>query len=131
MRGILVRWLVSGLSLLLVSYLVPGFEVEGFFYALVAAAFLGILNAFVRPVLILFTLPLTVFTLGFFLFVINSLLLLFMSAIIKGIHINGFWPALGGALILSVISWLTSSFVNDRGRFESIDLKIDRKGRWS
>ncbi|MBU2550135.1 MAG: phage holin family protein [Proteobacteria bacterium] len=131
MKGLLLRWLLSGLSLLLVSYLVPGIRVDSFFYALLAAAFLGILNAIVRPLLIILTLPLTVLTLGLFLFVINAFMLMILSAVIKGVHVGGFWPALGGALILSVIGWLTSSFINDRGRIEYRDLRKGSDGKWS
>ena len=131
MKGVLVRWVISALSLLFVGYVLPGVEVENFFYAMVAAAFLGILNAVIRPVLILLTLPLTIFTLGFFIFVINGLMLWLMSGIIKGIHITGFWSAFAGALILSIVSWLTSSYVSDRGRVEYIDLRHDRHDKWS
>ena len=131
MKGLLIRWIVSGLSLLLVSYLVPGIEVQGFGYALIAAAVLGVLNAVVRPVLILLTLPLTIFTLGLFIFVINALMLWAMSGIIKGINITGFWPALAGAIILSVIGWLTNSYVDDHGRFQHYELRKGPNGRWS
>ena len=131
MNGILLRWLISGLSLLLVGQVVPGIEVAGLFSALVAAALLGILNAVIRPLLILLTLPLTIFTLGLFIFVINALILLILSALLKGIDIHGFWPALAGAFILSVISWLTSSFINERGRFKYLDLRQGPDGRWS
>lgn len=131
MKGILLRWLVSALSLLLISYLVPGIEVDGFFSALVAAVILGILNAIIRPVLIILTLPLTILTLGLFIFVINGFMLLILSALMKGIHIQGFWPALAGALILSAVGWLTSSFINEHGRWQYTELHKGPDGRWS
>ena len=131
MNGILIRWLINGLSLLMVSYLVPGIWVDGFFYALLAAAVLGVLNAIVRPILVLLTLPLTIFSLGLFLFIINGLMLWMLPGIIQGIHIEGFWSAVFGALILSLISWLMSSFTFRSGRITYIDLKKNSDGRWS
>jgi putative membrane protein len=117
MKGLFVRWIVSGLSLLLAGYLVPGIEVQSVGYALLAAAFLGILNAVVRPVLILLTLPLTVLTLGLFIFVVNGLMLWLLSGIIKGIYIDSFGSAMLGALILSIISFLINSFTYRGGEF--------------
>ncbi|MEW5722313.1 MAG: phage holin family protein [Thermodesulfobacteriota bacterium] len=131
MRGLFIRWLISALSLLATGYLVPGFEVRSFWYALFAAVVLGILNAVVRPVLIVLTLPLTVVTLGLFIFVVNALMLWLLSALMEGIQIAGFWPALAGAFILSVIGWLTSSFIGGKGQVEYIDLQKGPDGRWS
>ncbi len=131
MKGLFLRWLISGASLLLVSYLVPGIQVDGFFYALIAAAVLGVLNAVVRPILILLTLPLTILTLGLFILIINGLMLLLLPSLIHGIHIQGFWPAFWGSLILTVIGWLTSSFINEHGRFQYIELRRGPDGRWS
>lgn len=131
MRGIIIRWLVSALSLLLISHLAPGIEVESFYYALIASAALAFLNAFVRPVLILLTLPLTVITLGLFLFVINAVILLMISGIFNGIHIESFWSALLGAIILSAVNWLASSYINDRGRWQYVDLRRGPGGNWS
>ena len=134
MKGLLFRWIVSGLSLLLVGYIVPGFTVQSFGYALLAAAFLGILNAVVRPVLILLTLPLTVLSLGLFIFVVNGLMLWLLSGIIKGINIESFGSAILGALILSIISFLISSFTYRGGRIQRVDyyeLRRGPDGRWS
>ena len=130
MSGLLIRWLISAVSLLIVSYLVPGIEVQGFFYAFLAAVFLGVLNAVVRPIIIILTLPLTIFTLGLFLFVVNGIMLMLVSAVIKGFSVNGFWPALGGALVLSIINWFSSSYINSRGRIESIEMRRDTDGFW-
>lgn len=96
MNGLLLRWLVSTISLLLIGYLVPGIEVEGFVYALIAAAVLGVLNAIIRPVLIILTLPLTILTLGLFILVLNGFMLMIVSAVIKGFHVHGFWAAFWG-----------------------------------
>lgn len=129
MYGIIFRWMVLTLAILLCAYLIDGIHLSGFFSALGAAAFLGILNALFRPFLLLVTLPINILTLGLFTFVINAVLLLMVSGVVSGLEIQGFWSALGGALIISVISWLLSSFVSDRGRLEYIELK--KKGdRW-
>lgn len=129
MHGILIRWLALTLAILLCAYLIDGIHLSGFFSALGAAAFLGILNALFRPLLILVTLPINILTLGLFTFVINAILLLMVSGVVSGLQIQGFWSALGGALIISVISWLLSSFVSDKGRLEYIELK-KRGDRW-
>ena len=100
MKGLVIRWLISAVSLLVVSHVVPGFHVQSFMYALLAALFLGILNAVVRPVLIILTLPLTIFTLGLFLLIINGFMLWLLSGMIKGIYIESFGSAFLGALIL-------------------------------
>ena len=131
MSGLFTRWLISAVSLLFVGYLVPGIEVKSFLNALIAAAILGILNAVVRPILVVLTLPLTVFTLGLFLFVINAVMLLIISAITDFIHIQGFWSALVGALIMSVISWLSSARGGERPRNNDIEMKMGPDGRWS
>lgn len=130
MNGLLFRWLISAVSLLIISYIVPGIEVQGFFYALIAAVFLGVLNAIVRPVLIILTLPLTIFTLGLFLFVVNGIMLMLVSLVIKGFQVNGFWPAVLGALLLSIINWFSNSYINSKGRIESIDMQRDSDGFW-
>lgn len=131
MNGLLIRWFINGLSLLLASYLVPGIVVESILYALVAAVVLGMINALVRPVLILLTLPLTIFTFGFFILVINALLLWMVSSLLgDGFVVQGFWSAFFGALIISVIGWLTSTRINERGRMQSIDLRKDKSGKW-
>lgn len=129
MHGIIIRWLVLTVAILLCAYLIDGIHVSGFFSAFVAAAFLGILNALFRPVLLLVTLPINILTLGLFTFVINAVLLLMVSGVITGLEIRGFWSALGGALIIALVSWVLSSFVSDRGRLEYIELK-KRGDRW-
>ena len=115
MNGILIRWLTLTGAVLITSYLVDGIQVSGFLSAFFAAAMLGILNALFRPILILLTLPINILTLGFFTFVINALMLKMASGVIRGFDVYGFWPAVGGALIISVISWLLNSFINERG----------------
>jgi putative membrane protein len=94
--------------------------VTGLFSAFSAAAILGILNAFLRPVLIILTLPLNILTLGLFTFVINALLLKMASGVIGGFHVAGFWSAVVGSLVISIVSWLLGSFVVSNGRIQHV-----------
>jgi len=121
MNGIIIRWLTLTGAIILTSYLLDGIHVSGFFRALLAAAMLGFLNAFIRPIALLLTLPINVLTLGFFTFVINALMLKMASGIITGFEVYGFWSAIFGSLLISVISWLLNSFINDRGTVTSFD----------
>jgi putative membrane protein len=130
MKGLFIRWLILTLSILAAAYLFEGIEVSSFFSAFFAAAVLGILNAFFRPVLILLTLPINLLTLGLFTFVVNALLLMLTSGIISGFHVQGFWSAVFGSLVISVVSWLLTSVVNDEGRIEVIVLRRRGKDRW-
>ncbi|WKZ29539.1 MAG: phage holin family protein [Patescibacteria group bacterium] len=108
-----LRWVLNAAALLLVAYLVPGVHVAGFYTALMAALILGIVNALIRPLLILLTLPITIVTLGLFTFVINALLLWFVSTVVKGFAIDGFVPALLGALVLWAMSVITNSLLQN------------------
>jgi putative membrane protein len=130
MRGLVIRWLILTAAITLASYLLDGIHVSGFFSALGAAAILGVLNAFFRPILILLTLPINILSLGLFTFVINALLLKMVSGVISGFQVYGFWSALFGSLVISIVSGLLSSFINERGRVEYIDLKRRSGNRW-
>lgn len=129
MKGLMVRWLMLTVAIMAAAYLLPGIEVKGVFSAFFAAAILGILNALLRPLLLLLTLPLNILTLGLFTFVINALMLMMASGVIAGFHIAGFWSAVFGSLIIGVISWLLTSLVNDQGHMEVITLH-QKRGRW-
>ena len=129
MNGIVIRWLVLTVAILLCAYLIEGIHLSSFASALGAAAFLGILNALFRPILILVTLPINILTLGLFTFVINAVLLLMVSGVVPGLEVSSFWSALGGALIISLISWLMSMFISEKGKVEYIELK-KRGDRW-
>ncbi len=109
---LILRWLINAAALLAATQIVAGFHVDTFYAALIAALVLGLLNALVRPVLILLTLPLTVVTLGLFTFVINALMVWFMSSFVKGVEVNGFWPALMVALILWAVGTLTGAVLH-------------------
>ena len=104
MKGLLLRWLILSVAIMVAAYLFPGIQVSGFGSALVAALILGILNAFFRPILIILTLPINVLTLGLFTFVINAFLLLMTSGVAGGLVVDGFGSALLGSLIISVVS---------------------------
>ena len=128
--GLLVRWLVLTAAIMFASYLISGIEVTGFFSALFAAAILGVLNVFFRPILLILTLPINILTLGFFTFIINAVLLKMASGVISGFVVHGFWSAVFGGFIISVVSWLLNSFINDQGRVGYRDLRRRDDGRW-
>ncbi|MDQ1333389.1 MAG: putative rane protein [Thermodesulfobacteriota bacterium] len=128
--GLLVRWLILTAAITVASYLIKGIEVSGFFSALFAAAILGVLNVFFRPILLILTLPINILTLGLFTFVINAILLKMASGVISGFEVHGFWSAVWGALIISLVNWLLSSFITDRGTVGYTDLRRRDDGRW-
>ncbi|MDR3554545.1 MAG: phage holin family protein, partial [Syntrophobacteraceae bacterium] len=116
MKGLLVRWLLLTIAIIITSYLKLGIHVTSFSSAFFAAMVLGVLNALFRPILIVITLPINILTLGLFTFVINAVLLLMVSGVVSGFYVSGFFSALFGSLVISLVSWLLSSFVNERGR---------------
>jgi putative membrane protein len=100
---IILTWLLAACALLLVAYLYPGVQVQSFTSALIAAAVIGLFNAVLRPILVILTLPVTIVTLGLFLFVINALLFWAAASVLSGFQVNGFVAALVGSLIYSVL----------------------------
>lgn len=114
MKGILIRWLTTTAAIVATSYLLDGIQVSGFFSALLAAALLGILNAFFRPIALLLTLPINILSLGLFTFIINALMLKMASGVIPGFDVYGFWTAIFGSLLISLISWLLNSFISEQ-----------------
>jgi putative membrane protein len=126
MLGFLIRSFVVALGLWLASEIVPGIRVGGTTTLIGAALLLGVVNAVVRPVIVLLTLPVTVLTLGFFLLIINAGTLAFVAALFDDFSISGFWAAIAGALIVSVTGWIASCFIGPRGR---IDLIVVRRRR--
>ncbi len=105
---LILVWILNAVALLIVAYLLPGITVASFGSALIAALVLGLLNTLVKPVLILLTLPITIVTLGLFLLVLNALVFWFAGSVLKGFQVNGFWWALLGAFIYSVLSGVLS-----------------------
>ena len=107
----LLAWLVNTLALIAVAYLMPLITVSSFGAALIAALVLGLVNAIVRPVLVLLTLPVTILTLGLFIFVLNGLLFWMVASWLEGFHVAGFWSGVLGAILFSLVSWLLSALV--------------------
>lgn len=130
MKGIFLRWLILTFSIITTSYLMDGIQVSGFLSAFFAAAILGILNAFFRPILLILTLPVNILSLGLFTFVINAVMLMMVSGIISGFKVYGFWSAVFGSLLISLVSWLLTSFISERGTVQYIDLKNVGGNRW-
>lgn len=107
-------WVLNSVALLIVAYLYPGVQVRDWVAAAVAALVLGLVNALVRPVLFVLTLPITVVTLGLFLLVLNALLFWFVASVVPGFAVTGFWAALLGALLYSLITWALSGLLPPR-----------------
>jgi putative membrane protein len=128
MQGFLLRLATVALGLWLASELVPGLEVRSGWTLILSALLLGIVNAFVRPVAVILTLPLSILTLGFFLLVINAGMLGLVALLLDGFSISGFWSALFGSVIISVVGWLASWFIGPRGRIE-VMVRHDRHDR--
>lgn len=116
---LIVRWFINALALLLVAYLYSGVKVDGIFAALIAALVLGLVNAVIRPLLVVLTLPVTILTLGLFIFVINAFMFWFVTEIVKGFTVTGFMAALIGSLMFSVISLVTNWLVFDKEKKKS------------
>jgi len=111
MIRLLVVWLINALALVAVAYLMPSIQVSSFGAALVAALVLGLVNAIVRPILVLLTLPVTILTLGLFIFVLNGLLFWMVGSWLEGFWVGGFWAGVLGAIVFSIISWALSALV--------------------
>ena len=114
--GFLIRILGNGAAIMLAASAVPGVAVRSWTSALLAGLVLALINAIVRPILVLLTLPVTLITLGLFIFVLNAFCFWLASVFVPGLTVNGFWAAFLGALIVSVVSWILTAFLSDRGR---------------
>jgi len=118
--GFLFRVLINTVAIYFAATVVPGLTISGVLPALGAGLVLGLINAVVRPILVVLTLPVTLLTLGLFLFVLNGLCLWLTAQLVRGFVVSGFWAAVFGALIVSVVSWLLTAFVSDRGHVQVI-----------
>jgi len=118
--GFLLRVIVNALAIMLAASIVPGISVDGVVPALVGGLLLGLVNAVVRPVLIILTLPITLITLGLFLLVLNGLCFWLVASIVKGFYVAGFWSAFLGALIVSIVSWTLTALISDSGKVSVI-----------
>jgi len=123
MNGFLLRWFIGSLGLWLAASVVTGISVEGVGTLMVAALLLGVVNAVVRPLLILLTLPITVITLGLFLLVINAAMLALVAWILPGLAIDGFFAAMLGSILISIVGWLASWFIGPQGRVEVLVIR--------
>jgi putative membrane protein len=110
---LLLRWIISALALLALPYLFSTIQVKDFTSAMIAALVLGLINALIRPILLILTLPINILTLGLLTFVINALLFQFAADLVGGFHVTGFWPALWGSLVYSLISAVASHVLLD------------------
>lgn len=108
--GLLINWLITTAAIVIAAYLLPGVDVAGFGVALVVAVVLGAINMFLRPLLLLLTLPVNIMTLGLFTLVINAALVLLAARIVPGFMVAGFWWALLFSLVLTLVQWVLQSF---------------------
>jgi len=110
MTAFLIRWFVTTVAVFAAERIIPGIKCDSFSALLGATLLLGIINAFIRPVLMLLSLPFIIVTMGLFIFVVNALLLMLVSSIVPAFHVDGFGSAFFGAIIISIVSWALSSF---------------------
>jgi len=125
-KNYIIRWLINAVGLLIVSKIMGSIEIDGILTAVVAAAVIGIINIFLRPILIILTLPINILTLGLFTLVINGLIFYFVGSIVEGFQVTGYLAAFLGALILSVINVL-ASFMIGMGKGKAF-IHIERRG---
>ncbi len=118
MKGILLRTLITMLGLFLASGLVPGVTITGTTSFIFAAIMLGLVNAFIRPVALLLTLPITLVTLGLFLFVVNAAMFGLVAWMLDGFYVSGFWSAVFGSIVVSITATISSWYIGSDGRFE-------------
>ena len=121
MVGLLLRAAITALSLWVASQLLPGLQFTSGAKLAIAAILLGLVNAVVRPIAFILTLPITVITLGLFLLVLNAAMIGLVAWIVPGFTISGFWTAVGGAIIVSLVSWAASTVIGNSGRVERFD----------
>jgi putative membrane protein len=108
---LLLVWLINAAALFALPYIFKSIQIDSFTTALIVALILSIVNTIIRPILFLLTLPITLLTLGLFIFVLNGLMLWMVASWVDGFHVAGFWPAVFGALVYSLISWAATSFI--------------------
>ena len=113
MKYLLVQWIISAASLLIVAYIIPGFVVEGIGTALIAALVIGLINATIGFFLKIITLPLSILTFGIFLLIINALMLMLASSVVSGFHVEGFWIAFLGAAVLAIVNMIFRHLLTD------------------
>lgn len=120
MKGFLIRCVITGLAVLLASQIIPGIEILSFASGVAAVIILAFLNAILRPILYLLSAPFIVVTLGFFMVLINAFLLYLVSGMVKGFLVSGFWPAVGGAILISIVSGILNLWISEQGHIEIV-----------
>jgi putative membrane protein len=125
MAGFILRALIASLGLWAATEILDGLTIDNPTTLILAGILLGLVNAVVRPFALLLSLPALLFTLGLFLLVINAAMLGLVALLLRGFHIEGFWTAVGGSLIVSLVSWVASWFIGPKGRVEIIRHKRD------
>jgi len=125
MAGFILRGLVAALGLWAASELFSGIDIDSALTLIFAGLLLGVVNAIVRPIAVVLSLPALLVTLGLFLLVINAAMLGLVALVLPGFHIDGFWTAVGGSIVVSLVSWIASWFIGPRGRVEIIRVKHD------
>ena len=123
MPGFLIRMFISAMGLWIASELVPGMEITGMGTLMAAAFLLGIVNAVVRPLIVILTFPITIVTLGLFLLVINAAMLGLVAWLLDGFMLSGFFSAIAGSLVVSATGWFASWYIGPRGRFEILIMR--------
>jgi putative membrane protein len=125
MAGILLRTFITMLGLYLASVLIPGVSITGTGSLILAAFLLGLVNGFIRPIALVLTLPLTIVTLGLFIFVLNAAMFGLVAAMLENFTVSGFWAALFGAIIVSITSTIATWFIGPNGRYEVYVIRTD------
>jgi len=125
MIRITIKWFALTVSIIVTSYLIDGISVDGISSALLAAAVLGILNVFLRPIALILTLPVNILSLGFFTFVINAFMLIITSRLIPGFNVNGFWAAITGSLLISIVGWAINIFAAEKVSLKNMKSNIN------
>jgi putative membrane protein len=128
MRGFLVRLLITAVGLWVADQLLPGIVITGTSALVVSALLLGFVNALIRPIIFILTLPLTIMTLGLFILIVNGISLGLVAWLVPGFHVAGLWSATLGAVIVSLTSWVASHFVGGSGRIERMR-RVEVTGR--
>ena len=120
MKGFFIRCGITGLAVVLASQIIPGIEIMSFGAGVAAVIILSFLNAIIRPVLYLLSAPFILVTLGFFMVLINAFLLYLVGGLVKGFLVSGFWPAVGGAILISVVSGILNLWISEQGHIEIV-----------
>ncbi len=126
-RGFVIRWVVNALALLVAAWILKGIVVNSYLSLFVAAFVIGLLNAFLRPVVLLLTLPLNILTLGLFTLVVNGIMILLAGDVVRGFEVHGFFSAVFAALIMGLVSFILNLFISDSGQIENVMIITDER----